>query len=52
MTIPDMEKTTPVSVRINDAHLARLEKIAQRLGLQRSAAIQLAIAEFIQRRGK
>ena len=53
MTIHDMEKsTTPISLRINNAHLATLEKIAQRLGLQRSATIQLAIAQFIQREKK
>ena len=47
-----MEKSTSVSVRIQDAHLAALAKIARGLGLQRSAAIQLAIAEFIERRAK
>ena len=51
-TIRYMDKTIPVSLRIKNSHLAALARIAQRLGLQRSSAIQLAIAEFIERRGK
>ncbi len=53
MTIQRMEKqpTTAVSVRIADAHLAALASVAKKLGLRRSSAIQLAISQFIARKG-
>jgi metal-responsive CopG/Arc/MetJ family transcriptional regulator len=43
-------KTTPVAVRVSDDHLVELDKISKRLGTHRSALVQLAIGEFIERR--
>jgi metal-responsive CopG/Arc/MetJ family transcriptional regulator len=36
-------------MRVSDAHLAELAKIERRLGVQRSALIQMAIAEYIEK---
>jgi hypothetical protein len=44
--------TTSVALRVSDAHLAELAKIERRLGVQRSALIQMAIAEYIERMKK
>jgi predicted transcriptional regulator len=42
----------PVALRVKAAHIEALDKIASNMGIIRSAAIQIAIAEFIERRGK
>jgi predicted transcriptional regulator len=53
MTIRYMaNNSTPVSVRVKYTHLDALDNIAQALGINRSAAIQLAIAEFIKRKSR
>jgi len=45
-------ETQSVSLRVRKDHLIELDKIADSKGIIRSAAIQIAIAEFIERRGK
>lgn len=50
--IPSRPKTTSITLRVNNTHLAELAKLETRLGVQRSALIQLAIAEFIERKTK
>ena len=42
--------TQSVTLRVRTAHLAELDRMAADLGIIRSAAIQLAIGEFIARR--
>jgi predicted transcriptional regulator len=42
-------KTVSVTLRVRRDHQAELDKIANRKGIIRSAAIQIAIAEFIER---
>jgi hypothetical protein len=50
--IPAKPKTTPIALRANTAHLAELAKLGEKLGVQRSALIQMAIAEYIERSKK
>ncbi len=45
-------KTVSVSLRVRRDHITELDKIAEAKGIMRSAAIQIAIAEFIERGGK
>jgi predicted transcriptional regulator len=49
---PAKPKTTPVALRVNNAHLAELARLGEKLGVQRSALIQMAIAEYIERSKK
>jgi len=42
-------KTTPISLRVSDVHLQELDKLEQKTGVQRSALVQMAIAEYIER---
>jgi predicted transcriptional regulator len=44
--------TSSVTLRVRREHLREMDKIAKRKGIVRSAAIQIAIAEFIERDGK
>ncbi len=41
--------TTSISLRVSDAHLAELARLEAKKGVQRSALIQLSIAEYIER---
>ena len=41
-----------VTVRVKRDHLEKIDAIAETMGLNRSAAIKVAIAEMIERRGK
>jgi predicted transcriptional regulator len=50
--IAEKPKTTSVALRVSNTHLAELAKLERRLGVQRSALIQMAIAEYIERRSK
>ncbi len=43
-------KTTPISLRVSDTHLAELSVLERLDGVQRSAHIQRAIAEYLERR--
>jgi predicted transcriptional regulator len=43
-------KTTPVSVRVSDTHLAELARLIKKTGVQQSAHIQMAISEYLERR--
>lgn len=47
-TSPSKE-TQSTTLRIRTAHLEALEKIAERKGVIRSAVIQLAVSEYIER---
>jgi predicted transcriptional regulator len=49
---PASPTTMPVTLRVRRDHLEELDKIAHSKGIIRSAAIQIAIAEFIERKGK
>lgn len=44
--------TTPISVRVKDSHLADLHAMELATGVQRSAHIQLAISEYLEKRRK
>lgn len=44
--------TSPISLRVSDAQLAALDKLELLDGVQRSAQIQRAIAEYIERRNQ
>lgn len=41
-----------VTLRVRADHIVSLDAIAAKKGIIRSAAIQIAIAEFIERKGK
>ncbi|MDR3772081.1 MAG: hypothetical protein P4L26_01970 [Terracidiphilus sp.] len=47
--LPKRPPTTSISLRVSDAHLAALSRLEARKGVQRSALIQLSIAEYIER---
>jgi len=49
---PTSGETQSVSLRVRKDHLVELDKIAAGKGIIRSSAIQIAIAEFIERKGK
>jgi len=46
---PKGENGTPVSVRVSPEHLERLSKYARAKGIPKTAAIQIAIAELLDR---
>ena len=41
--------SSPISLRIQNDHLERIEKLAHRLGVSQSVVIKLAIAEMLER---
>ena len=43
-------QTTSIALRVSDTHLAELAELELRDGVQRSAHIQRAIAEYLERR--
>lgn len=45
-------ETVSVTFRIQRDHLEALERVAKNLGIKRSGAIQIAIAELIERKKK
>lgn len=45
-------ETSPVSVRVSNAHLAELAKLIKQTGVGQSAHIQMAISEYLERRRK
>lgn len=44
--------TESVTIRVEREHLTRIDLVARTMGLKRSGAIKVAIAEFIERRAK
>lgn len=48
----DAGMSDPISGRIRKDHLQELDRIAALKGIKRWAAVQIAIAEFIARKGK
>ena len=46
---PAKLQTTSISLRVSNAHLAALDQLEIRDGVQRSAQIQRAIAEYLER---
>jgi predicted transcriptional regulator len=49
---PSDTGSTSVTLRVDQEHLEKLDQIAKSMGLKRSGAIKVAIAEMIERRGK
>lgn len=49
---PAKPTTSSIALRVNDEHLAELAKLQRKLGVQRSALIQMAIAEYLERSRK
>ena len=45
-------KTRSIALRVSEAHLAELDQLELADGVQRSAQIQRAIAEYLERRRK
>lgn len=48
---PRKLQTTSISLRVSNTHLDALNQLELRDGVQRSAHIQRAIAEYLERRG-
>ena len=44
--------TASVTLRVKQDHLERLQRLADRRGISKSAAIQLAISEMLDRDGR
>jgi hypothetical protein len=49
---PVNDKGKPIPVRLKADHLARLDAFAESKGIPRTSAIQLAIAELLERNPK
>lgn len=45
-------ETSPVSVRISNAHLDELAKLIKQTGVGQSAHVQMAVSEYLERRRK